>query len=63
MSALILPEEYPHSFLHVHLQEVEMGTGSVAFDAAMSVLNKAALEKGTTAGQWWADYALGLVPK
>ncbi len=35
-----------------------MGTGSVAFDAAKAVLNKAALERGTSAGQWWADTML-----
>ncbi len=32
-----------------------MGAGSVALDAARSALMRATLEKGTAAGQWWAE--------
>uniref|UniRef100_A0A7S0S3D7 Inositol polyphosphate-related phosphatase domain-containing protein n=1 Tax=Chlamydomonas leiostraca TaxID=1034604 RepID=A0A7S0S3D7_9CHLO len=39
----------------VGLQELEVGTSSVALDAARSVLNRAALEKGNANAQWWAD--------
>ncbi|KAL6758609.1 Endonuclease/exonuclease/phosphatase [Haematococcus lacustris] len=42
----------------VGLQEVEVGTSSVALEAALSMLNKGALEKGNANAQWWADQVL-----
>lgn len=38
-----------------------MGTSSVAFDAAKAVLYKGALERGTSAGQWWAETVLQVI--
>ncbi|KXZ53097.1 hypothetical protein GPECTOR_8g88 [Gonium pectorale] len=38
----------------ISLQEVEMGTSSVARDAAFSFLSKAMLERGNQNAQWWA---------
>jgi len=37
----------------VGLQEVEMGTGSVATDLVANFINKGALERGNVNAQWW----------
>ncbi|GLI58620.1 hypothetical protein VaNZ11_000355 [Volvox africanus] len=38
----------------ISLQEVEMGTSSVAWDAAVTLLSKSMLERGNQNAQWWA---------
>jgi hypothetical protein len=39
-----------------------MGASSVALDAARSALMRGTLEKGTAAGQWWADALAARLP-
>ncbi|GLC43102.1 hypothetical protein PLESTM_001431000 [Pleodorina starrii] len=38
----------------IALQEVEMGTSSVAWDAAVTLLSKSMLERGNQNAQWWS---------
>ncbi|KAL3132931.1 hypothetical protein ABBQ38_006845 [Trebouxia sp. C0009 RCD-2024] len=42
----------------VALQEIEMGSSSVAIAAAKDVLNKSAQEKGNNNAQWWQSQVL-----
>ncbi|KAF5835728.1 Endonuclease/exonuclease/phosphatase [Dunaliella salina] len=42
----------------VGLQEVEIGTSSVATDAVRNIINRAALEKGNANAQWWSEQLL-----
>eukprot|EP00798_Chlamydomonas_sp_ICE-L_P027604 gene27604-7241_t len=47
----------------VGLQEVEMGTSSVAIDRAKSALNKRLLERGNQNAQWWVQELANLLGK
>ncbi|KAG2498827.1 hypothetical protein HYH03_003020 [Edaphochlamys debaryana] len=54
LRAWITPRAAAAEIVSVALQEVEMGTSSVAKDAVTQFLAKSALERGNQNAQWWS---------